>query len=250
MNPRDPWAVHAVTHVFEMQGRHHDGAHWLSSRHADWAVDNGFAFHNWFHTALFQLEAMDTRAATATFDAHLASATDSSLQRVDGTAILWRLRLLGVDVQERFEAMRRTWAPAEPGFYAFNDLHAIVAHIGAGDRQALQASLDAMTDVTGAGPTNARMAEQVAAPLGQAFLDYANGRWAQAAQGLFDTRDGAHGFGGSHAQRDILTLTLLDAAVRAGDRALTAHVLNERMPAKQGTPLTAHWRGRLAGAAW
>ena len=35
MNPRDPWAIHAVTHVFEMQGRHRAGAAWLQGRLQD-----------------------------------------------------------------------------------------------------------------------------------------------------------------------------------------------------------------------
>jgi tetratricopeptide (TPR) repeat protein len=247
VNRRDPWAVHAVTHVFEMQGRHHDGADWLASRLEDWAIDNGFAFHNWFHAALFQMEGMQTEAALATFDSHLAGTTDMALQRVDGTAVLWRLHLLGVDVRERFEALSRTWAATVPGFYAFNDVHVLLARLGAGDRDGLEAFVEAMAKAQGAGPSNRRMAAQVAAPLGQALLDYGRGRWAEAAQGLFDARDAAQGFGGSHAQRDILTLTLLDAAARAGERDLARHVLNEREPAKKATPHTAHWRARIAG---
>ena len=39
---------------------------------------------------------------------------------------------------------------------------------------------------------------------------------------------------------------LLDGTVRhVGNAALTRHVLNERYPAKQDTPLTAHWLQRL-----
>ena len=49
LNPRDPWAVHAVAHVMEMQGRLRDGIDWLTTRQADWSVDNGLAFHNWWH---------------------------------------------------------------------------------------------------------------------------------------------------------------------------------------------------------
>lgn len=253
-NPRDPWAVHAVTHVFEMQGRHQEGSHWLQSRQADWAVDNGFAFHNWFHAALFHLERLDIDAALGTYDQHLAVATDMALQRVDATAILWRLMLLGVDVSSRFDALRRTWAAEPPatGFYAFNDVHALMAHVGAGDTPALRVaceSIAASMPGLATGPTNQRMNAQVGTPVAQALLDYAHGRWDDAAQGLLKVRDRAHGFGGSHAQRDILTLTLLDASVRAGDRALAAHVLNERRPAKSSSPLTAHWEQRIARAA-
>jgi len=254
INPRDPWAVHAVTHVFEMQGRHRTGTKWLESRRQDWAVDNGFAFHNWFHAALFHLEEMDIPAALAVYDAHLAGFADLALQRVDRTAILWRLKLLGADVAPRFAALRRTWSTEAPaaGFYAFNDLHALIACIGedGGDHAAAAADtlLAAVAGAIAAGGSNARMAREVGLPLARAFCDYGQGRWSEAAEGLLRVRDRAHLFGGSHAQRDILTLTLMDAAVRAGQGRLAAHILAERHPAKQRTPLTAFWRQRAAAA--
>jgi tetratricopeptide (TPR) repeat protein len=250
-NPRDPWAVHAVTHVFEMEGRHRDGAAWLSSREPDWAVDNGFSYHNWFHAALFAMEDLDTAAALAIYDAQHAPATGMALQRVDGTGVLWRLKLLGLDVTQRFDALRRAWETRAPaaGFYAFNDLHALIAHIGAGDASDLRAARDALSaamERPDGGATNQRMSAQVGLPLARAFMDYADGRWAAAAQGLLAVRDRSHGFGGSHAQRDILTLTLMDAAARAGQGALATHILNERVPAKATTPLTNFWRERIA----
>ena len=57
---RDPWAIHAVAHVMEMQGRLSDGIAWLGDSTADWAEDNGFAFHNWWHLALFHLDRGET----------------------------------------------------------------------------------------------------------------------------------------------------------------------------------------------
>jgi hypothetical protein len=251
VNRRDPWAVHAVTHVFEMEGRHREGADFLASRAPDWAVDNGFSYHNWFHAALFAMEDMDTNAALAIYDAQHAPTTAMALQRVDGTAVLWRLKLLGVDVTERFDALRRAWETQTPaaGFYAFNDLHAIVAHIGASEASDLRGARDALTaamNQPGGGATNQRMSAQVGLPLARAFMDYADGRWSAAAEGLLAVRDRAHGFGGSHAQRDILTLTLMDAAARAGKGALATHILNERVPAKAATPLTNFWRQRIA----
>ncbi|HET9025497.1 MAG TPA: tetratricopeptide repeat protein, partial [Burkholderiaceae bacterium] len=55
------------------------------------------------------------------------------------------------------------------------------------------------------------------------------------------TRDRANRFGGSHAQRDLLSLTLIEAARRAGAPALARHILAERQTLKP----TA-WSERLA----
>ena len=41
-------------------------------------------------------------------------------------------------------------------------------------------------------------------------------------------RDRAHRFGGSHAQRDVITLTLIEAAIRAGDQTRARHYIAER----------------------
>ena len=53
---RDGWSVHAVAHVLEMQNRFQEGRDFLLSSKDNWAPDNGFAFHNWWHLGLFYLE--------------------------------------------------------------------------------------------------------------------------------------------------------------------------------------------------
>ena len=73
--PEDCWAVHAVTHVMEMQGRIDEGIAFLEERRGDWAApDNGFAFHNWWHLALFHLDRGDYARALAIYDELLAEA--------------------------------------------------------------------------------------------------------------------------------------------------------------------------------
>jgi len=54
---------------------------------------------------------------------------------------------------------------------------------------------------------------------------------------LRDTRLIAHRFGGSHAQRDLLNLTLLEAALRGSRPRLAEHLVNERIAWKPTSPL-------------
>ena len=245
IEPADGWAVHAVTHVMEMQGRIGEGIAFLEDRRADWAPeDNGFAFHNWWHLALFRMDGGDLEGALAIYDRVLAGAHGIALSRVDATALLWRLMLEGADVGSRFSAVADAWAgdlEAEGGFYAFNDFHAALA-FGAAGREAsagrLRDRLDAAAWESGA---NGEMARVVGIDAAAAVLAFADRDYDRAVDRLQAVRDIASRFGGSHAQRDLLTLTLVEAARRAGRTALAAHYANERIVHKPGS----RWGWRL-----
>jgi tetratricopeptide (TPR) repeat protein len=104
LQPKDGWAVHAAVHVMEMQGRIDEGIAFLESREADWAPDNGFAFHNFWHLALFCMDGARYERALALFDRRIhPEPAQYVLSLLDATALLWRLRLQGVDVGERKE---------------------------------------------------------------------------------------------------------------------------------------------------
>jgi len=76
-------------------------------------------------------------------------------------------------------------------------------------------------------------------------LAYARGRHDDAIAALYPARAQAQRFGGSHAQRDLITQTLLAAAAGATERAVGRALLNERRLAKPSTPLTEYWARRL-----
>jgi hypothetical protein len=244
-DPRGPWAIHAVAHVMEMQGRFEEGVRWLDDGSSSWA-DNGLAVHLWWHLALFQLETLDTAAALALFDARIAgSASVVNLQWLDGAALLWRLHLLGANVGSRWQALAAEWADpvAHAGHYAFNDVHALLAFIGSGDMARAQALLAASS--AQASGDNAGMAHEVGVPLMQGLVAFAKGDADATCTLLYPLRSVAHHFGGSHAQRDLIDQTLLAAAARSSHKAMGQALLNERRLAKPNTPLTAHWASRL-----
>ncbi len=245
---RGPWAIHAVAHVMEMQGRFGEGAAWLGDDRiggsAGW-VDNGLAVHLWWHLALFRLEALDSAAALALFDARIGGAASSvNLQWLDGAALLWRLQLLGVDVGARWHALAADWADplAHAGHYAFNDVHALLALLGSGDHARAAALVAASANH--AREDNRGMTNEVGLPMMRGLMAYASGDAALACRLLYPLRTVAHHFGGSHAQRDLIDQTLL-AAAATSDPALGRALLNERRLAKPTTPLTEHWAARI-----
>jgi hypothetical protein len=247
IEPRDGWAVHAVTHVMEMQGRIAEGIDWLASRERDWAPDNGFAFHNFWHLALFRLDGGDVRGALALYDRHVHPEPAAfTLSLVDATALLWRILLEDGDAGAHWKPVADDWAlraeRGDEGFYAFNDLHAVMAFVASGRDADAARVIGALQRAADGDESNAAMARDVGLPLAQAIVAFGQGRYADAADGIEAVRPIAHRFGGSHAQRDVLTLTLIEAATRAGDRARARHYIAERLVHK---PASA-WGPRLA----
>lgn len=253
-NPRVPWAVHAVAHVMEMQGRFEEGSAWLRQHQAQWAEGNGFAGHLWWHKALFRLEALDLAGVRRIVDGHLSGeALQITLERIDAAAMLWRLHLLGEDVSAQAAALANGWDldPAHAGHYAFNDLHAVLALLAAGEvaraeRHVARCAERALAPED-ARRANHQMAREVGLPLMRGALAFARAEPGAACELMVPARAIAQRFGGSHAQRDLIDLTLLAAAAQGGPRALGRALLNERTMAKPVTPLTRHWIEALGG---
>ena len=233
LEPRDGWAWHAVAHVHEMRGDAARGIAWLASTRPVWSRGS-FFHHLVWHLALFHLAADAPEAALALHDDPSAGigARDSMpvLDLVDASSLLWRLALAGADVGDRWAALARGWQVAGGhGRYAFNDLHAMLAYVGAGDDAAADALLAAQQEALARGDDNAAFTRDVGAPAARAVRAYAAGDAAAAVQGLRPVLDVAHRFGGSHAQRELLELTLLAAAEQAGDAPLVAALAAERL---------------------
>jgi tetratricopeptide (TPR) repeat protein len=246
LNPRDPWAIHAVAHVMEMQGRLDDGAAWLHTRVSDWSEDNMLAVHNWWHLALFLLEQERYDEVLALYDAHLnRPAPAIALDLVDGAALLWRLHLRGVDAGARWAALADDWyTRGAAGYYAFNDVHAIMACLGAGREDAVAEIRAAMAGAAIGQGTNAMMSRDVGLPVADAMIAFARGDYAATVTLLMPVRILTHRFGGSHAQRDVFALTLIEAALRGRHANLAAALVAERAALKPMNPSLAALAGR------
>ncbi len=233
-NPRDPWAVHAVAHCFEMQGELGQGIAWLQSRERDWAPDSFFAVHNYWHLALFSLELGDTQRVLELYDERVrGSQSEVNLELVDASALLWRLELQGADVRARWQALADVWQRIEEhGYYGFNDWHALMAYAGAGrsaDTARVIRSLERAD-------SSVRLARVETLAVCRGFAAFIEGDFGRAVDELFSVRPYAQRFGGSHAQRDVIDLTLIEAALRDKQFALARAMANARRERKPGSP--------------
>ena len=133
IDPGNAAAIHALAHVFEMQGRSREGIAWLRACEPAWAGNPAYATHLWWHLALFHFDLGDIEAVLRIHDARLqplAEAPASTL--VDASALLWRLHLRGIDSIERWQALADGWERQTPGVLRpFNDTHAMLAFVAA-----------------------------------------------------------------------------------------------------------------------
>ena len=173
IDPRDGWAIHAVAHVHEMRGDIDRGIPWLKDNAGNWAPDSGFAYHNWWHLGLLHLEGGEVTEVLKLYDEKVRPDPASSivLEMIDASALLWRLKLEGVELAHRFPALAAAWErAAEDAFYAFNDLHAIMAFLGAGRLADAERVLKAMRRAADNGGDNGYVTRKIGLPLAEAFL--------------------------------------------------------------------------------
>jgi tetratricopeptide (TPR) repeat protein len=236
---RDTWAWHAVAHVYEMRNQPREGLIWMSADTDAWSQDSFFAVHNSWHVAVYHLELGATDEALRLFDGPIfGKRSNVVLEMIDASALLWRLALRGVDVGDRFDVVARNWAPiAAAGNYAFNDMHAMMCFVGAGRRSEQQAVLEAQLTAMQSEGDNAEFTLEVGHPATLAIQAFGHGRYAECIELLRPNRHVAHRFGGSHAQRDLIDQTLIEASRRARFEALTTALVNERVALRPRTSL-------------
>ena len=230
-NPRDVWSVHALAHVFEMEGSQRDGVEFLTSSAPDWSRSY-FAIHNWWHRGLYHLELGEISEALALYDDPIRAGRSTEwLDVVDAAALLWRLSLFGVDVTGRAEQLAADIDDlVSSPVYIFNDWHAMMAFGLAGNTERTERVIASNRHLTA--PTNAGAAGRAGLALLEAFAAFAAGHSDRAIDLLIDIRPRANAVGGSHAQRDVIDLTLIAAAARAGDDSLARALVTERIARK------------------
>lgn len=239
INPADTWGIHAVAHVLEMQGKVEPGIAWLRGLQPHWSQAGGLAVHQWWHLALYLIEAGRFDEVLEIYDTNITAPTAPlTLDLVDAAALLWRLDLVGVDTGARWQALAPLWAAhADEHALAFNDVHIAITLGGAGDEAAadhLEQSI--ITYAAGANGTNAAVSTSLGLPVIRALRAFRRGDYAGTAAALAPIYKHLSPIGGSHAQRDLFIQTLGIAAFKTGDIDLAHAVAAERRRLKAGSP--------------
>nr|HET7857864.1 tetratricopeptide repeat protein [Caldimonas sp.] len=229
LNPLDARACHAMAHVFEMTERFAEGVRWMEERAGAWASDSAVVTHGWWHVALFHLSTGDPERALDVYDTHVRAARSADVSDlIDASALLWRIGLAGRHAGARWGELADAWSRhIDDAFCSFSDVHAMLAFVGANDRdraRTLEAELLRRQRLR---TRYGRTTRQLGLPACRALMAFGRGDDAGAIRLLARLPSIAHRLGGSHAQRDVLHLTLQRAVQRA------------RRPPRRARPLFA-----------
>jgi len=254
-NSDDVWGIHAVVHTYEMAGRVPEGVRFMRSREADWQAGNFLNVHNSWHYALYLLQGGDSGGALAVYDRmlHHPGSQDVALELLDASALLWRMQLEGTPVGDRWQPLAAAWGRIiAPGFYPFNDMHAVMSYIGNGELDRAESLVRALDEVV-ANPVETssgwRMTAKIGLPVCRSLVHFGRGEYDAVVADLLPIRTRVHHFGGSHAQRDAVERTLLEAAIRAGRHELAASLVSERLSLRECNTYAWSKRAWLRDAA-
>jgi hypothetical protein len=216
LDPSDARAHHALTHVYEMTGDLAAGHRWMRDRLPFWAVDTIAATHCWWHWALFYLARGEVEVALKLYDQQVRNTRSGDLgDMIDASSLLWRIELRGADTGNRWLELAAAWTlHIDDGYCTFSDLHAMLALVGAQDWGSAARLESALRRHGQAHSRYGKTTRAVGLAACRAIVAFGRGEYARTAELLGAIPAFARRMGGSHAQRDLLYLTLLEAVRR------------------------------------
>jgi tetratricopeptide (TPR) repeat protein len=210
-NPNNPWAAHARAHLYYEEGDANAARAFLASWLPTYPRNGLLYSHLSWHLALGDLEAGDATAAFRLFREAFSPDLHSGPPRGklnDGVSFLWRWELAGHprDI-EAWRMMHDFAASAFPrAGLAFSDMHIALAQAVAGDGAALERRARQMDELA----RNGRYPSGPCVPaVSHAFAAFERRDFSAAIDALEPIAGELERIGGSHAQLDLVTYTLL-----------------------------------------
>ena len=231
--PTNPHGAHTLVHALFEAGADDEALDYLDG----WIPTSDRASllhcHIWWHYALMLMTTGRNDDARQAFsDNCLPGATTSPPINVvtDATSFLWRDELAGNPRNPAaWQSVREFYEERFRRPIVFVDAHAGLIYAALGESEQLQACIAELAELGEAGRLPA---ETTAADLARAYDAFENDRWAEAIEVLEPLIPQVVRIGGSRAQRDLMTNTLLAAYVKA-DRPDDARAFLERVTDRQ-----------------
>ncbi|MEO7207429.1 MAG: tetratricopeptide repeat protein [Steroidobacteraceae bacterium] len=234
MRRKEPWAQHALAHVFLTRGRMDEGAQFLEDAADTWSGLNSFMLtHIWWHLALFYLSQGREREALQAYDEHCwGVAKNYSQDQVGAVSLLARFEIAGIDVGSRWQDLGdHLQARAQDTIQPFLSLQYLYG-LARARRPEAKVLLQSVREYAERAPSFTRTVwREVALPGCEGLYAYAHGEFERAWHHLSVAVPRMAEAGGSHAQRDLFEQVLLDAARGSGRLPVAQQMLELRRTA-------------------
>lgn len=218
LNADDAWAYHALLHVFSMQRRSREGLAFVRQRSQRFDGGNNFVAHIAWHHALFALAEGSHDEALVLYDTEISAPLGRDYRDLANCAsLLYRLARVGIDVGTRWQRLAEL-AEARAGEHmlGFADAHYLLAMLGAERPQAAEHFVASMRAASSARiDHDGLVGRHVATPLCEGMLARSAGAPDRALTLWLPLAPRLLRLGGSHAQRELFEMMMLDAALEA-----------------------------------
>jgi tetratricopeptide (TPR) repeat protein len=251
-NPNDLWALHAVAHVLEMQGRLREGEQWLARPVDHWDDRNPFKRHLWWHLALVLIEDGRHDEALALYDRSVAGGkSDFYLDIQNAASLLVRLEFAGLDAGSRWQALAdHAETHKDDHALVFTDVHCVMSLAHEKRFIAAKDVIDSMSAyMKREANFTADVIHQLGIPLCEGIIAFEQGRYDDAIDLFLPLRHVTTAIGASHAQRDIFDQYLIEAALRGNRDHMAQALLQQRSLLKPTSKETLQKQARLAVAS-
>jgi len=256
--PLDNWSHHALAHNFEESGRALQGSKFLSNSEGEWTQGTTFSHHLWWHSALFHVQLGEFESALTLYDdtiAPLVLKDGGNFPLSDGSALLMRLQLEGVDIGDRAKEQADKWKSHDEDFVSlFYDGHACFTNLMAGKSTENQKWIENMRDYVNDERKgwNKDVTQKVGIPLMEGITKFFSSNYEQAVAILAPIMpDLQRMIQGSGAQKDIFQQILLHSCVRSGtpgDIAIARDIMEQKLvrrKLKEHTPLNKRFLEKM-----
>ena len=252
------FAHHVKAHVLEMDCRPREGCHWLQSQIPNWLAGNNLIHHLWWHRTLMELDLGDRDAVLASYDANIRNFDDPITKAVpdhyvdlqNATALLWRLELLGLDVDHRWDELAdKAEARIGDAGHLLLVPHLMLALAATGRDETAGRYLAALHELAADSALwTAPAIAGVVIPACEAALAHRRGDHARVVDLLEPRQNQIRLLGGSNAQRDLFFQMLIDSAMKAGRHDVVSAMIAHETATRSVPP--AQRAGYTAPARW
>ena len=230
MRRKEPWAQHALAHVMLTRGRIDEGALFLEGIQDTWVGLNSFMItHIWWHLALFYLSQGRYAAVLELYDRHCWGVSKSySQDQIGAVSLLARMEVHGIDVGDRWQDLGlHLAARARDTVLPFLTMQYVYGLARAGRVEA-EELLESVRQRAAKAAGTREVWRDVALPACEGLHAHARGDFDSAWRHLGAAMPRMLEAGGSHAQRDLFELLLLDAAIRSSRLVVAQQMLELR----------------------